>query len=35
MDIVDILIKLGIFATFVIFGIAMWSIKKDMNKKKK
>ena len=34
MDIIDILIKLGIFASFIIFGLAMWSIKKDINKRK-
>ena len=34
-DIIDILLKLGIFATFVIFGIAMLSLKKQKDKKTK
>ena len=35
MDIVDILLQVVIFAGFVVFGIAVWFIKKDMDKKKK
>jgi hypothetical protein len=35
MDIIDILLKRGIFATFVIFGIAMLPLRKQKNKKGK
>lgn len=34
-DIIDTLIKLGIFATFIVFGIAVWLLKKEKDKKKK
>ncbi|MHC4148220.1 MAG: hypothetical protein ACYSR5_01925 [Planctomycetota bacterium] len=34
MDIIDILIKLGIFASFVIFGVAVWILKKERDKKR-
>ncbi|MHC4585193.1 MAG: hypothetical protein ACYS3N_11720 [Planctomycetota bacterium] len=35
LDIIDILLKLVIFATFVIFGIAMLLIKKQKKEKEK
>jgi mannitol-specific phosphotransferase system IIBC component len=35
VDIIDILLKLVIFATFVIFGIAMLLIKKQKKEKEK
>jgi hypothetical protein len=33
-DLVDLLCALGIFASFVVFGVCMWIIKREMNKKK-
>jgi len=36
MDTIDILIKLGIFASFVVFGVTVWLGKKTViNKKSK
>jgi hypothetical protein len=32
-DLVDFLLALGAFAAFVIFGICMWVIRREMNKK--
>ena len=34
MDWIDVLVKVGSFATFVIFGIAVWIMKKEADKKK-
>ncbi|MHC4531328.1 MAG: hypothetical protein ACYS18_04465 [Planctomycetota bacterium] len=34
MDAIDVVFKIGIFATFVIFGLALWLMKKDAQKKK-
>ena len=34
-DIIDILIQVGIFATFIVFGIAVWLLKKEKGKQKK
>jgi len=34
MDMIDVLIKLGIFACFVIFGVAMWILKKERDKER-
>jgi hypothetical protein len=33
-DVIDIAIKIGIFASFVVFGICLWFLKREMNKKK-
>jgi len=33
-DSIDLLIKIGIFVSFVVFGICMWFLKREMNKKK-
>ncbi len=32
---IDVLIQIGIFATFIIFGVCIWLIKKEKNKGKK
>ena len=32
MDIIDILIKVGIFVSIVVFGIAVWYLKKEKQK---
>jgi hypothetical protein len=34
MDWIDVLLKIGTFATFIVFGIAIWLIKKGADKKK-
>jgi hypothetical protein len=34
-DFIDILIKLGGFLTFVVFAVALWFIRKDIQKQKK
>lgn len=34
MDMIDVLIKLGTFASFVIFGVAVWILKKESDKKR-
>jgi hypothetical protein len=33
-DLTDFLLALGVFALFVIFGVCMWFIRREMNKKK-
>jgi hypothetical protein len=33
-DLIDIVIKIGIFASFVVFGICIWLLKREMIKKK-
>ena len=33
-DIVDFLLAFGIFASFVVFGICMWFLRRELNKKK-
>jgi heme A synthase len=33
-DVIDMLIGIGIFASFVVFGVCMWLLKREMNKKK-
>jgi hypothetical protein len=33
-DSIDILIKVGTFVVFIVFGICMWVVKREMNKKK-
>jgi hypothetical protein len=33
-DFIETAIKIGIFATFVVFGICLWLLKREMNKKK-
>lgn len=35
MDIVDILLQAGIFLTFVIFAVAVFSIKRDVIRKRR
>ena len=35
MDFIDVLFQTGIFVSFIVFGIAVWFIKKDIDKKKK
>ena len=34
MDWIDVLLSIGTFATFVVFGIAIWLIKKEADRKK-
>ena len=31
---IDLLLAFGIFASFVVFGICIWLLKREMNKKK-
>jgi hypothetical protein len=33
-DFIDLVIKIAIFASFVVFGFCMWLLKREMNKKK-
>jgi len=35
MDAVDVLIKIGIFVCFVAFGICMWLIRRERDKRKR
>ena len=35
MDVIDILLQLGILVSFVVFAVAVWVIKKDVEKKKR
>lgn len=35
MDFVDILLRLGIFLTFVVFAVAVFCIKRDLVKKRR
>ena len=34
MDAVDLLIKIGIFVCFVVFGVCIWFIKRDRDRRK-
>jgi len=34
-DVVDVLIKVGIFICFVVFGICLWLIRRQRDKEKK
>jgi hypothetical protein len=34
MDVVDLLLAAGVFALFIVFGVCMWVLKREMNKKK-
>ena len=34
MDWIDVLLKIGILATFVVFGVAVWIMKREADKKK-
>ena len=33
-DLIDLLIKIGIFVSFIVFAICIWVLKREMNKKK-
>jgi hypothetical protein len=33
-DVIDLILKLAIFVSFVVFGICMWVLRREMNKKK-
>jgi hypothetical protein len=35
MDAVDLLIKIAIFGCFVVFGVCMWLIRRERDKRKK
>jgi hypothetical protein len=35
IDAVDVLIKIGIFACFVVFAICMWVLRRERDKRKK
>jgi hypothetical protein len=35
IDAVDVLIKIGIFASFVAFGICVWLIRRERDKRKR
>ena len=34
LDLADLLISIGIFAAFIVFGVCMWFLRREMNKKK-
>jgi hypothetical protein len=34
MDAVDLLLKIGMFVCFVVFGLCMWFIKRERDKRK-
>lgn len=34
LDLTDFLIAVGIFATFVVFGVCMWLLRHELNKKR-
>ena len=33
-DLIDLLLKLGAFGLFIVFGVCMWFLRREMNKKK-